>query len=90
MLCAFLFRLVFSQNKSAKTVADIWTNGTKLHIRYSDGSSKDMDIPSNGIQFSRIQYDSGYNRGQRYHQDVGSGEYFTIPAHNGSYTFYVK
>lgn len=65
-------------------------NGTKLHVKYSDGSGKDMDVPSNGIQFSRIQYYSGYNRGSSYYRDIGSGEQFTIPAHNGSYTFYVK
>lgn len=44
--------MVFSQNKSTRTVADIWVNGTKLHVQYSDGSGKDMDMPpSLGVQF---------------------------------------
>ena len=34
-----------SQNKVTKTVADISVSGTKLHISYSDGTSKDMDMP---------------------------------------------
>lgn len=34
-----------SQNKASKMVADISVSGTKLHISYSDGTSKDMDMP---------------------------------------------
>ena len=34
-----------SQNKASKTVADISVSGTKLHVSYSDGTSKDMDMP---------------------------------------------
>lgn len=34
-----------SQNKVTKAVADISVSGTKLHISYSDGTSKDMDMP---------------------------------------------
>ena len=37
--------MVFSQNKASKTVADISVSGTKLHVSYSDGTSKDMDMP---------------------------------------------
>ena len=40
---SFLF--VFSQNKVTKAVADISVSDTKLHISYSDGTSKDMDMP---------------------------------------------
>ena len=39
------FLLVFSQNKASKMVADISVSGTKLHVSYSDGTSKDMDMP---------------------------------------------
>lgn len=38
--------IVFSQNKVSKTVADISVSGTKLHVSYSDGTSKDIDISS--------------------------------------------
>lgn len=34
-----------SQNKVTKTVADISVSDTKLHVSYSDGTSKDMDMP---------------------------------------------
>lgn len=34
-----------SQNKVTKAVADISVSGTKLHISYSDGTSKDMNMP---------------------------------------------
>lgn len=34
-----------SQDKVTKTVADISVSDTKLHITYSDGTSKDMDMP---------------------------------------------
>lgn len=34
-----------SQNKVTKTVADISVSGTKLHITYSDGTSKDINMP---------------------------------------------
>lgn len=37
--------MIYSQNKSARTVADVWANGSKLHIQYSDGTGKDMDMP---------------------------------------------
>lgn len=37
--------IVFSQDKVTKTVADISVSDTKLHITYSDGTSKDMDMP---------------------------------------------
>lgn len=37
--------IVFSQNKASKMVADISVSGTKLHVSYSDGTSKDMDMP---------------------------------------------
>lgn len=37
--------MLFSQNKSTRTVTDIWVNGTKFHVQYSDGSGKDMDMP---------------------------------------------
>ena len=39
------FLLVFSQNKVTKTVADISVSDTKLHITYSDGTSKDINMP---------------------------------------------
>lgn len=45
MLFIISFCLVFSQNKVTKAVADISVSGTKLHISYSDGTSKDMDMP---------------------------------------------
>lgn len=47
--------MVFSQNKSTKAVADVWANGKKLHVQYSDGSSKDMDIPNRGYTITRIE-----------------------------------
>ena len=34
-----------SQNKVSKTVADISVSGTKLHVSYSDGTSKEMNMP---------------------------------------------
>ena len=34
-----------SQHKASKMVADISVSGTKLHVSYSDGTSKDMDMP---------------------------------------------
>lgn len=37
--------LVFSQNKVSKTVADISVSGTKLRVSYSDGTSKEMNMP---------------------------------------------
>ena len=37
--------ILFSQNKVTKTVADISVSDTKLHVSYSDGTSKDMDMP---------------------------------------------
>lgn len=37
--------MLFSQSKASKTVADISVSGTKLHVSYSDGSGKDMDMP---------------------------------------------
>lgn len=36
---------IASQNKASKMVSDISVSGTKLHISYSDGTSKDMDMP---------------------------------------------
>lgn len=49
-----------SQSKaSAKTVSDIWVNGTKLHVAYSDGSGKDMDMPSDGYRITGIEYGHG-------------------------------
>ena len=45
MLEGPLFILGFSQNKVTKTVADISVSDTKLHVSYSDGTSKDMDMP---------------------------------------------
>ena len=81
--------LLFSQYKSTRSVADIWANGKKLHVQYSDGSSKDMDVPSSGIQFSRIEYDSGYNHGSHYTRDVESGEVLHVIApENRGYIFY--
>lgn len=84
-----------SQYKSTRSIADIWANGRKLHVQYhvqySDGSSKDMDVPSGGIQFSRIEYDSGYNNGNYYTRDVQSGEVLHIIAPgNHGYIFHVK
>lgn len=32
-------------NKVSKTVADISVSGAKLRVSYSDGTSKDMDMP---------------------------------------------
>lgn len=37
--------MLFSQNKVTKTVADISVSDTKLHITYSDGTSKDINMP---------------------------------------------
>lgn len=48
---------VTSQNKSARTVADISVSGTKLRVSYSDGTSKDIDVPSSGFSISRIEGD---------------------------------
>lgn len=83
--------MLFSQYKSTRSIADIWANGRKLHVQYSDGSSKDMNVPSGGIQFSRIEYDSGYNNGNYYTRDVQSGEVLHIIAPgNHGYIFHVK
>ena len=41
----FIKRILFSQNKVSKTVADISVSGTKLHVSYSDGTSKEMNMP---------------------------------------------
>ena len=49
-----------------------------------------MDVPSSGIQFSRIEYDSGYNHGSHYTRDVESGEVLHVIApENRGYIFYV-
>ena len=52
--------IVFSQNKVSKTVADISVSGTKLHISYSDGSSKDMEMPpATSLQLPLIYAEDG-------------------------------
>ena len=70
-----------SQNKSAKTVADIWVNGTKLHVKYSDGSGKDMDMPpSLGVQFKY------YHR----HQYIGTATYDTLNKNSDSAVYFLS
>ena len=70
-----------SQNKSAKTVADIWVNGTKLHVKYSDGSGKDMDMPpSLGVQFKY------YHR----HQYIGTVTYDTLNKNSDSAVYFLS
>lgn len=67
--------LLFSQKKVSKTVADISVSGTKLHVSYSDGTSKDIDISStsSGNQWiiNKSEFPHGpvtyvwmYNKGQ--------------------------
>lgn len=64
--------MVFSQNKVSKTVADISVSGTKLHVSYSDGTSKDMDMPpATSLQLPIV--DTGH-----FHDHTG--QYMTIYA----------
>ena len=48
--------IVFSQ----KTVKDIWKNSNRLHIAYSDGSGKDIDLPSSQGSGSALQGNGYY------------------------------
>lgn len=53
--------MVFSQNKVSKTVADISVSDTKLHVSYSDGTSKDMDMPpATSLRLPTQDDDYGY------------------------------
>ena len=77
----FSLELVFSQNNASKTVADISVSGTKLHINYSDGTSKDMDMPpSLGVQFKC------YYR----HQYTGTVTYDTLNKNSGSAVYFLS
>lgn len=81
--------MVFSQSKASKTVADIWANGKKLHVQYSDGSGKDMDVPSSGIQFSRIVGQGTYSSGFSTY-DITSGSFKVRANGGGNYEFFIK
>ena len=78
------FLLVFSQNKASRTVADISTSGTKLHITYSDGTSKDMEMPpATSLQLPLIYAEDGtvegyvvVNKGIRDNGDCLAGDAF--------------
>ena len=61
--CILSFLLVFSQDKVTKTVADISVSDTKLHITYSDGTSKDMDMPPTTSLRLPLFSSRGYNDG---------------------------
>lgn len=63
MLFIISFCLVFSQDKVTKTVADISVSDTKLHITYSDGTSKDMDMPPTTSLRLPLFSSRGYNDG---------------------------
>lgn len=73
-----------SQNKVSKTVADISVSGTKLHISYSDGSSKDMEMPpATSLQLPLIYAEDGtvegyvvVNKGIRDNGDCLAGDAF--------------
>lgn len=66
--------IVFSQNKVTKAVADISVSGTKLHISYSDGTSKDMDMPP--ATSLRLPVHNGYSGGWWYDRDYEPTDYF--------------
>ena len=62
--------MVFSQNKASKAVADISISDTKLHISYSDGSMKDISVPSDSSRYYNIisySSDTGGNRDTQYY-----------------------
>ena len=73
-----------SQNKASRTVADISTSGTKLHITYSDGTSKDMEMPpATSLQLPLIYAEDGtvegyvvVNKGIRDNGDCLAGDAF--------------
>ena len=73
-----------SQNKVTKTVADISVSGTKLHVSYSDGTSKDMDMPpATSLQLPLIYAQDGtvegyvvVNKGIRDNGDCLAGDAF--------------
>lgn len=79
-----LFCLVFSQDKVTKTVADISVSDTKLHISYSDGTSKDMEMPpATSLQLPLIYAEDGtvegyvvVNKGIRDNGDCLAGDAF--------------
>ena len=76
--------LLFSQNKASRTVADISASGTKLHITYSDGTSKDMEMPpATSLQLPLIYAEDGtvegyvvVNKGIRDNGDCLAGDAF--------------
>lgn len=73
-----------SQNKASKMVADISVSGTKLHVSYSDGTSKDMDMPpATSLQLPLIYAQDGtvegyvvVNKGIRDNGDCLAGDAF--------------
>ena len=73
-----------SQNKASKMVADISVSGTKLHVSYSDGTSKDMDMPpATSLQLPLIYAQDGMvegyvvvNKGIRDNGDCLAGDAF--------------
>ena len=73
-----------SQNKASRTVADISASGTKLHITYSDGTSKDMEMPpATSLQLPLIYAEDGtvegyvvVNKGIRDNGDCLAGDAF--------------
>lgn len=73
-----------SQDKVTKTVADISVSDTKLHISYSDGTSKDMEMPpATSLQLPLIYAEDGtvegyvvVNKGIRDNGDCLAGDAF--------------
>ena len=73
-----------SQNKVSKTVADISVSGTKLRVSYSDGTSKDMEMPpATSLQLPLIYAEDGtvegyvvVNKGIRDNGDCLAGDAF--------------
>ena len=80
----FIKRILFSQDKVTKTVADISVSDTKLHISYSDGTSKDMEMPpATSLQLPLIYAEDGtvegyvvVNKGIRDNGDCLAGDAF--------------
>lgn len=84
--------LVFSQNKASKTVADISVAGTKLHVSYSNGTSKDMEMPpATSLQLPLIYAQNGtvegyvvLNKGIRDNGDCLAGDAYVTSYRGGT------
>ena len=75
---------IASQNKASRTVADISVSGAKLRVSYSDGTSKDMEMPpATSLQLPLIYAEDGtvegyvvVNKGIRDNGDCLAGDAF--------------